>query len=109
MLPNPVYHALVLNLHQPWGNFDQLLNTPGKQWKAKEILFAYDRIPRAVEGMKILLAYILPYPAVCWRHCRIRSFKPGCTASSSAGICSGDFGIPAWPCWEPVTITRSCR
>jgi len=50
MLPNPVYHALVLNLHQPWGNFDQLLNTPGKQWKAKEILFAYDRIPRAVEG-----------------------------------------------------------
>ena len=50
MLPNPVYHALVLNLHQPWGNLDQLLNTPGKQWKAKEILFAYDRIPRAVEG-----------------------------------------------------------
>jgi len=42
----PVFHALVLNLHQPAGNLETLLEeTP---WTAKEILFALDRIPRSL-------------------------------------------------------------
>jgi alpha-amylase/alpha-mannosidase (GH57 family) len=41
-----VYHALVLNMHQPPGNLDALLDN--NEWEAKEILFAYDRMPRAL-------------------------------------------------------------
>jgi alpha-amylase/alpha-mannosidase (GH57 family) len=42
----PIHHALVLNLHQPAGNLQYLLdNTP---WEAQEILFAIDRIPRTL-------------------------------------------------------------
>ena len=41
-----VYHALVLNLHQPAGNLEDLLaNQP---WEAQQILFAIDRIPRSL-------------------------------------------------------------
>jgi alpha-amylase/alpha-mannosidase (GH57 family) len=40
------YHALVLNLHQPTGNLQDLL--AHKEWEAREILFALDRIPRAL-------------------------------------------------------------
>jgi hypothetical protein len=36
--------GLVLNLHQPAGNLDDLLEI--RQWEAKEILWALDRIPR---------------------------------------------------------------
>ena len=39
-----VFHALVLSLHQPAGNLEALLNSG--DWKAKEILFAMDRIDR---------------------------------------------------------------
>ncbi len=39
-----VYHALVLNLHQPAGNLDYLLEHA--EWEAREILFALDRMPR---------------------------------------------------------------
>lgn len=41
-----VYHALVLNLHQPAGNLEALLDS--KEWEAKEILYAMDRIPRSL-------------------------------------------------------------
>ena len=41
-----ISHALVLNLHQPAGNLDRLLDR--SPWEATEILFALDRIPRAV-------------------------------------------------------------
>ena len=41
-----VHHALVLNLHQPAGNLDYLLEHA--EWEAKEILFAMDRIPRSL-------------------------------------------------------------
>jgi alpha-amylase/alpha-mannosidase (GH57 family) len=40
------FHALVLNLHQPAGNLEDLLTH--KEWEAKEILFAIDRIPRSL-------------------------------------------------------------
>ena len=43
-----VFHALVLNLHQPAGNLEALLGS--KEWEAKEILFAMDRIPRSLWG-----------------------------------------------------------
>jgi len=41
-----VYHALVLNLHQPAGNLDDLL--AHEPWEAQQILLALDRIPRAL-------------------------------------------------------------
>ena len=41
-----VYHALVLNMHQPPSNLDDLLER--NDWEAKEILFAYDRMPRTL-------------------------------------------------------------
>ena len=43
---NTVFHALVLNLHQPAGNLDALLRD--HEWEAREILFALDRMPRAL-------------------------------------------------------------
>lgn len=44
----PIHHALVLNLHQPAGNLEYLLEQ--REWEAKEILFALDRIPRSLWG-----------------------------------------------------------
>jgi alpha-amylase/alpha-mannosidase (GH57 family) len=41
-----IHHALVLNMHQPPSNLDDLLYT--NPWEVKEILFAYDRVPRAL-------------------------------------------------------------
>ena len=41
-----VYHALMLNLHQPAGNLDDLL--ANKEWEAREILWALDRMPRSL-------------------------------------------------------------
>ena len=43
-----IYHALVLDMHQPSGNLEHLLDT--HEWEAKEILFAYDRMPRSLWG-----------------------------------------------------------
>lgn len=40
--------APVLNLHQPAGNLDDLLDHD--PWAAKEILYALDRIPRSLWG-----------------------------------------------------------
>jgi alpha-amylase/alpha-mannosidase (GH57 family) len=41
-----IYHALVLNMHQPPSNLDHLLET--NEWELKEILFAYDRMVRTL-------------------------------------------------------------
>ena len=41
-----VFHALSVNFHQPLGNLEHLLRT--SEWEAKEILWAMDRIPRAL-------------------------------------------------------------
>jgi len=43
-----IYHALVLNMHQPPNNLNDLLVT--NEWEVKEILFAYDRMPRTLWG-----------------------------------------------------------
>ncbi|PQJ95435.1 glycoside hydrolase family 57 [Chromatium okenii] len=43
-----VHHALVLNLHQPPNNLQDLL--AHQTWEAQEILFALDRIPRSLWG-----------------------------------------------------------
>jgi len=45
-MQDEISHALVLNLHQPLGNLDHLLQTA--PWEAREILWALDRIPRAL-------------------------------------------------------------
>lgn len=42
------HHALVLNLHQPPNNLQDLLNAGN--WEATEILYALDRIPRSLWG-----------------------------------------------------------
>jgi 4-alpha-glucanotransferase len=41
-----VFHALVLNFHQPAGNLEHLLEA--HEWEARQILFALDRMPRSV-------------------------------------------------------------
>jgi len=46
----PIFHALVLNLHQPPSNLDHLLET--NPWEAREILEAMDRMPRALWGFE---------------------------------------------------------
>ncbi len=43
-----VFHALMLNVHQPPGNLPWLLDH--NEWEAKEILWALDRMPRALWG-----------------------------------------------------------
>jgi len=43
-----IYHALTLNFHQPAGNLEHLL--AANEWEAKEILWAMDRMPRALWG-----------------------------------------------------------
>ncbi|OSM07279.1 glycoside hydrolase family 57 [Magnetofaba australis] len=47
-----IHHALVLNLHQPSGNLEELLDQ--NSWEPREILYALDRIPRALEGQEDL-------------------------------------------------------
>lgn len=46
----PISHALVLNLHQPAGNLEDLLEH--RAWEAREILYALDRIPRSLWGFE---------------------------------------------------------
>lgn len=46
------HHALVLNLHQPSGNLEWMLDNA--DWEAREILFAMDRIPRSLWGQEDL-------------------------------------------------------
>jgi len=41
-----IHHALVLNLHQPAGNLEHLLEH--EPWEAEQILCAIDRIPRSL-------------------------------------------------------------
>ena len=41
-----VAFAMVLNLHQPAGNLEDLLEQ--REWEAREILWAMDRIPRSL-------------------------------------------------------------
>ncbi len=53
-----IFHATVLNLHQPLGNLEELLDT--KDWEAREILQALDRIPRALEGYEDVARIHLP-------------------------------------------------
>lgn len=45
-MPDEINFALVLNLHQPAGNLDELLASA--PWEAQQILWALDRIPRAM-------------------------------------------------------------
>jgi len=47
-----IHHALVLNLHQPSGNLETLLNEGS--WEPREILEAMDRMPRSLWGYEDL-------------------------------------------------------
>ena len=44
-----IYHALGLNMHQPLGNLIALHNSE-ERWEAKQILWAYDRPVRMLQG-----------------------------------------------------------
>ena len=44
-----IYHALGLNMHQPLGNLIALHNSE-ERWEAKQILWAYDRVVRMLQG-----------------------------------------------------------
>ncbi len=57
-MPTERFHATVLNLHQPAGNLQGLLDHA--EWEAREILFAYDRIPRALQGWEDVARVHLP-------------------------------------------------
>lgn len=46
MRTSPIYHGLILNFHQPPGNLDFLLDE--EEWEAKQILWAMDKMPRAL-------------------------------------------------------------
>jgi alpha-amylase/alpha-mannosidase (GH57 family) len=46
------HHALVLNLHQPPNNLQEMLDNG--DWEATEILYALDRIPRSLWGYEDL-------------------------------------------------------
>ena len=46
MAMRKVFHALTLNFHQPGDNLDNLLQH--EEWAAREILWAMDRMPRAL-------------------------------------------------------------
>ena len=41
-----IHHALILNLHQPAGNLQELLEQDS--WEPREVLYALDRIPRSL-------------------------------------------------------------
>lgn len=43
-----IFHATVLNFHQPLGNLENLLQQGS--WEPHEILYALDRVPRALGG-----------------------------------------------------------
>ena len=45
-----IYHALGLHFHQPLGNLVALHNQEKERWEARQILWAYDRPTRIVEG-----------------------------------------------------------
>lgn len=47
-----IHHALVLNLHQPPGNLQSLMQT--QPWETREILQAMDRMPRVLWGQEDL-------------------------------------------------------
>ena len=48
-MSDAIHHALVLNLHQPSGNLQELLHSINP-WETHEILYAMDRIPRSLWG-----------------------------------------------------------
>ena len=62
--------ALVLNLHQPHGNLNDLLDSD--PWAAREILYALDRIPRS----------LWPYPD----HGRVHLSLSGTLLETLAGL-----------------------
>lgn len=43
-----IHHALVLNLHQPTGNLQELFGHD--PWETREVLYALDRMPRSLWG-----------------------------------------------------------
>jgi hypothetical protein len=64
-MADTLYHALVLNLHQPHGNLEHLLEH--NEWEAREILFAMDRIPRSLGITRMSAGCIWRCPEPCWK------------------------------------------
>ena len=62
---NDIAFALVLDLHQPAGNLDDLRRTG--PWAAADILHAIDRIPRSLWPTKTPAAFSFRCPGRCSR------------------------------------------
>ena len=91
--------GLVLNLHQPAGNLDELLDR--NEWEAKEILWALDRIPRSlwehedVGRVHLSLSGTLletladpAFPGACLRDRRLRLAARGTCRTPVRSRCS---------------------
>jgi alpha-amylase/alpha-mannosidase (GH57 family) len=82
-----IHHALVLNMHQPPRNLENLLDT--NEWEVKEILFAYDRMPRACWAYQDIARVHLSLSGTLLETLSNPIFKAGSTAWSIAASCSG--------------------
>lgn len=102
-----IYHALVVEMHQPSGNLQHLLDA--NEWEAKEILFAYDRVPRHCGITTILLGSTSLCPAHCWRRCLIQASSIGSTVSSTVARSSGRCKIPVFSRSSAPAITTPVR
>ena len=101
-----IYHAPVLNMHQPASNLDDLLVT--QAWEAKEILFAYDRMPRALWGYEDIARVHLALSGTLLETLSSPAFQSRVYAVwSIAARCSGTCKTSSFSrFWAPPTITR---
>jgi len=82
-----IAHALVLTLHQPPGNLEELLLR--NEWEAREILCALDRIPALMGRRGSGPSGIWRCPALCWKLSPARIFKAGSVRLSIAARSCG--------------------
>jgi hypothetical protein len=99
--------ALVLNLHQPAFNLDDLLDHA--EWEAREILWAMDRIPRSLWGYEDVGRVHLSLSGTLLEPLSSPGSSSVSTASSTAGRCCGTCRTPRSSASSaPGTTIPSC-
>ena len=100
--------GLVLNLHQPAGNLDGLLDH--NEWEAREILWALDRIPRSLWEFEDVGRVHLSLSGTLLETLADPRFQQRVTASSTAARSCGTCRTPERStCSVAPTTTRCCR
>ncbi|HKN26498.1 MAG TPA: hypothetical protein VJY34_00875 [Roseiarcus sp.] len=100
--------ALVLNLHQPAGNLEDLLER--REWEAKEILWALDRIPRSLWEHEDIGRVHLSLSGTLLETLADPQFQERAYGSSTAVRCCGTCRTPEQSrFWAPPTTTLCCR